>query len=80
MDINMLSRLDTLSKEIVELREAYQSSQRDARYRVIKTADNEYLLRDTRESITLGTRSSLQMIVNCIKAFGIDVTQVIFQI
>lgn len=80
MDITMLKRLDTLNKEIVELREAYQSSQRDARYRVIKTADKEYMLRDTRESITLGTRSSLQMIVNCIKDFGIDITQVVFQI
>lgn len=80
MDITMLTRLDKLNKEIVELREAYQSSQRDARYRVLKTADKEYMLRDTRESITLGTRSSLQMIVNCIKDFGIDITQVVFQI
>lgn len=80
MDVLTLSRLDRLSQDVAELREAYESSQRDARYRVTKTQSKEYKLRDTRESITLGTRTSLLLIVQCIKDFGIDITQVVFEI
>jgi len=79
MDIETLNRLERLTDSIKELSRAYESNLRSARYGVVALKDG-YILRDTHNGTTLGTRTSLAQMVVCIKGFGIDTTDVIFQL
>lgn len=79
MDIETLNRLERLTDSVKELSRAYESNLRNARYRVVSLKDG-YILRDTHDGTTLGTRTSLEQMIICIKGFGIDTTDVIFQL